>query len=119
MFDWIDRLDLSGVHIVATFTGMLLSIFASQAMWLDPESRRDCLLVRLGRRVMYPVLALSFLWSLDYSHVKGWQPWPPTVAIIIAMDFIIAMRIVALRHRQRISDERGWSRPFGVDADTR
>lgn len=112
---WIDHADLTGVHIFGTLFGMLLAIYASHAMWQDDESRRDCRIVRYGRRVMYPLLALAFLWALDYSNVKGWVPWPPNVAIILAIDLIIAMRIISLRHRRREIERRGWSRPLGID----
>lgn len=101
LFNWLDRVDLTGVHITVTLAGMLLSVYASHMMWQDNESNRDGPLIQYGRRIMYPLLALAFLWALDYSHVKGWTPWPPNVAIIIAMDFIIIMRILALRQRQR------------------
>lgn len=115
LFSWLDHADLTGVHIMATLVGMLLSVYASHMMWQDEESNRDRWLIRYGRRVMYPLLALAFLWALDYSHVKGWMPWPPNVAIIVAIDFIIAMRILALRQRQREIAQRGWTRPMGVD----
>lgn len=115
LFSWLDRVDLTGVHIMATLVGMLLSVYAAQAMWQDPESNRDCWMIRYGRRATYPLLALSFLWALDYANVKGWTPWPPNVAIIVSIDLIIAMRIWAMRRRQREIADRGWSRPLGVD----
>lgn len=115
LFSWIEQFDLSGVHILATLVGMLLSVYASQAMWQDPESNRDCWMIRYGRRTTYPLLALALLWALDYAHVKGLPPWPPNVAIIMAIDVIVAMRIWALRLRQKEIAARGWSRPLGVD----
>lgn len=116
MLDFVDRFDLTGVHVIATLLGMFLSIYASLVMWQDSESQRDSRFVRLGRRIMYPMLALAFLWALDYSHIKNWTPWPPNVAITVAMDFIIVMRILALRARQKEISRR-WA--IGVSADSR
>lgn len=112
---WVDQVDLSGIHIAGTLIGVMLAVYASHAMWQDDESNRDCRLVRYGRRFMYPVLALFFLWSLDYANIKGWKPWAPDVGIILAIDFIMLMRILALRNRRNHVRRRGWSRPLGVD----
>lgn len=110
-----DFVNLSVVHTVGTITCMVLSLYAAQAMWHDSESQRDCRIVRWGRKLGYPLLALSMLWSLDYSHATTWEPWPPTVAMIWAINLIIALRIMALRARQSVIAERGWFRPNGVD----
>lgn len=115
MLEWIDKFDLTAAHVLAALYGMVVAIYASQATWQDHDSNRDCWIVRYGRKVMYPALALAFLWSLDFAHVKGWTPWPPNVAINIAMDLIITMRIIALRQRQKEIEARGWVRPLGLD----
>jgi len=115
MLEYVDKFDLTAVHVLAALYGMVVSIYASQATWLDHDSNRDCIIVRYGRKVMYPALALAFLWSLDFAHVKGWAPWSPNVAINIAIDLIITMRIVALRQRKKEVEARGWVRPLGYD----
>lgn len=118
MLNVFDKFDLTWLHVSATVAGIILCIVAAQMMWQDPESQRDCLVVRWGRRIMYPALALAFLWSLDYAHAKAWTPWAPDVAIILAIDFIIAFRVMALRIRQIEAAARGWARPNGVDQIT-
>jgi len=113
--NWLDRFDWTTAHVIAALVGIVISLYAAQAMWHDQESNRDCWVVRYGRKVGYPLLALAFLWSLDFAHVKGWAPWPPHVGLELAIDLIIIMRIIALRQRQLEIARRGWSRPLGVD----
>ena len=112
----LESIDLTALHVIGTIFGVLLAIYAAQAMWHDSESQRDCWLVRYGRKLAYPILALAFLWSLDYAYTKGWTPWAPDVVIIWAIDAIISFRILAIRVRQKEIAARGWFRPDGVDA---
>ncbi len=44
-------------------------------------------------------IALALLWSLAYSETKGWQPWPPDLAIIITIIALLMVRGAAIHAR--------------------
>lgn len=49
------------------------------------------------RRVSNSLLMLAMLWCASYGYERGWQPWPPFVIVMMALDFNIVVRIMIMR----------------------
>jgi len=66
------------------------------------------------------LIALSLLWSLLYLEQKVWQPWPPVLGLVAALDFTLFVRAWtlyarALHHQrppQRLPQSVGRKTPF-------
>jgi len=101
----IDRLlessDLTTLHTILTIAGMFLAVYVMQLTSYVNEDHRDSVTLRWGRRASLMFIALAFLWSLSYSQTKGWQPWPPEVALILAIITMMAVRAIAIHARIR------------------
>lgn len=100
---WINRalesIDLSTAFGVLAMTGAILSVLVMQADQHDAESRRDPPILRFTHRMALWGLSLSLLWSLSYLLQKDWQPWPPFLGILLALDTMLAIRVTVLNWR--------------------
>lgn len=101
----IDRLlegaDLTAAHTLLTIAGMLLAVYTMQLTSHVNEDHDDPWALRWGRRVSLAGIALALLWSLYYSQDKGWQPWPPYLALIVAVIAMLSVRVIAIHARIR------------------
>jgi len=101
----IDRLlesfDLTVIHTILTIAGMLLAIYVMQLTSYVNEDFKDPWHIRWSRRASLAFIALALLWSLSYSQTKSWQPWPPEVALIMAIIMMMAVRAFAIHARLR------------------
>jgi len=97
----LDGVDLSSVHWFACLFGAIFSVWVSQ-LWSTGSIKfeNDCWFSRHARRIALTVLALSMLWSLAYSTNKGWEPWPPDLIGLLAVDFFLLSTIIISVKRQ-------------------
>ena len=98
----LDGIDLSGVHFAACLMGALMAIYVMQ-LWSHGslELQGDCFVAKYARRFSLLILTLSMLWSIAYSTTKGWQPWPPDLFGLLAVDLFLASNILVALKRKR------------------
>lgn len=44
-------------------------------------------------RAGYALTGLALAWSFGYGHAHGWDPWPPHLALVAALDYLLALRL--------------------------
>lgn len=97
-----DSFDWTSVHFTLCFVGAILclyvmKLFSTGALHVDGE----CFISHVLRRSSLVTLALSMCWAMTYSTNKGWQPWPPDVFVVAAVDlFMLAPVVVAFRRKR-------------------
>lgn len=102
--------------MVATFIlsmifGVCISIYLMQITESTPAVPGDSYWMRALRRASLACLAIAFLWCLSFGYTKGWEPWPPMIAVVLAIDLNLLMRTITtklreqavLRERERVS----------------
>jgi hypothetical protein len=62
----------------------------------------------LMRRSSSALTALAMLWCAIYGLERDWQPWPPIVLLIVAVDFHALVSIMIMR--QDIQAQRAGTR---------
>ena len=107
---YLETIDLRGLHWVVSFLGVLLCVYAMQSWSHGVVPGDDHFPIVNGlRRFALWLMALAFLWDLGYAeqHPK-WQPWPSDLAAIIAVDIFLFSAMVSTymrrwrdRHPQR------------------
>lgn len=105
MTRWFEVMDLNPLFYALGWAGAFLSVILMQVVWHSRETTNDPLLMRWLNRLALTIFALSLAWAMNYATSKGWQPWPPLVAVIAALDFYFLIGIVTVHlrtiHRQR------------------
>ena len=97
----LESVDLSGAYTIFSLAGALLAVYVMQITRYEAEDRADPPFLRNARTAGLATLALMFLWSLTYSEVRQWQPWPPALGITIALDALMLIRVFAIKARIR------------------
>lgn len=97
----LDRLDLTTAHTVLALLGAGLALYVMQLTSHVEEDRVDPVWLQWGRRLCLAAIALALLWSLSFSVTHSWQPWPPELALIIALNAIFIVRATAIHLRLR------------------
>jgi cell division protein FtsW (lipid II flippase) len=95
----LERLDLTTLHTVLTLVGALMALYVMQLTSHEREDDVDPSWLRWVRRGGLGAIALALLWSLNYSETKSWQPWPPEIALIIAIILTLIVRAAAIHAR--------------------
>jgi hypothetical protein len=109
--DW----DLSLVLMTLAMLGFFLAVYVNQLTHYEAEDHNDPWFIRMMRNAAYMMLAWGFLWTLSYANAKGWQPWPPVILIIVAVDIILFNRALAIKaHIRRIGV--GYDSPRAINA---
>ena len=97
----LEGLDLRYLLAMLAILGFFLAVYVNQETHFQAEDISDPWWIRAIRPVAYLLLAWSFLWMLSYGNARSWQPWPPTILMIVAIDMILFIRAVAIRARIR------------------
>lgn len=99
----LDRLlegyDLTTLHTMLALIGAGLALYVMQLTSREHEDISDPPWLQWARRFALASIALSFLWSLIYSLQKAWQPWPPEIAVHLAIISMLAVRALAINAR--------------------
>lgn len=96
----IDRVNWTAAMQVAVVAGVILTVFRMQtAEQLETIVGCDSHHGVWGilRRLSHSLMMLAMLWFASYGYEKGWQPWPPTVALLFAIDFSMFVSIMIMR----------------------
>jgi hypothetical protein len=96
---FLESIDLTLVHFILGGAGTLLSVYAMKLIDWEAEDDVDPQWQRLLRRIGYVLMAWGMLWSLDYSFLRGWQPWPSELLTIFAIDIVMFTRIMGIKSR--------------------
>lgn len=101
--EFMDSYHLGAVHFVACFLGVIMALYVMQ-LWTRGAVvfENDCWFARHARRFSLLILALSMLWSLAYATTKGWEPWPPYLGMLVAIDIFLATNIILAGKRRRL-----------------
>lgn len=119
----LEQLDLRTLYALASIAGALLSLIAMQFSWEESTRRGGDTNVMLNlRRASFVIISLTLLWSLSYAETKGWQPWPPALAIVLAVDFYLLVLICMVARKVTSAFSRSttvapWPRPSRVRHD--
>lgn len=103
-----DGLNLRAMHMVAGVAGALLAVYAMQ-MWSRGwiGGIETCLTIEGLRRVALGLVGLSCLWSVMYAyHRPAWQPWPPDLVLMVAVDVFLLVTIIGgylRKHRAAVA----------------
>lgn len=87
---------LTEIHAVLCMIGCIGSVYLMQLTGHHGDEVGDKPYMIAMRRVGLWVLALCLLWAVNYSDSKDWAPWPPDVAIVACVDFLIIVRSLTL-----------------------
>lgn len=93
---FLEGIDLNGIHLILTIFGGLLAVYVMQLTHHEAEDEVDPWVVRKFRRFSLVMLSLSMWWSAYYSLSHQWQPWPPEVLLVFAIDLALVIRMVAI-----------------------
>jgi uncharacterized membrane protein AbrB (regulator of aidB expression) len=96
--------DLNGIFAALSMIGTMLSAALMQVTWHSEGAYNDSMWLRWIRRFAIMCIGLALAWTLSYSLAREWQPWPPMVALVLALNVNFAIRIVTIKLRERRGD---------------
>lgn len=98
---YLEICDLVPIHFVLAMFGCMLTLYVMQITSHYQEDRRDPLWTQVAHRLGLVLLALTFLWQFLYVYDKGWQPWPPALAMDAVIIFVLLVRAIAVNLAQK------------------
>lgn len=96
-----DLVSLTPAFQLLAGIGGCACVFLMQLTHYEAEDKVDPPWIRNVRRLSLMLLALSLCWAAYYSTTLKWEPWPPVVGMVAALDMLIGIRIFAIRARVR------------------
>lgn len=102
--NYLDSFDLTGIHTILALIGGLLAIFVMQQTRYEAEDRKDPAYVRTLRTISMIALSAAFFWSVTYRYTHPeWNPAPPFLLSMLALDVLLAVKSLAIWSRiQRV-----------------
>lgn len=97
----LESWNLTYVLALLAMLGFFLAVYVNQLTHYEAEDSSDPMFIRIMRQAAYLLMAWSFLWVMSYSEARGWQPWPPVILMIVAIDMILIIRALAIKARIR------------------
>lgn len=98
LFEALPLLPIFNFGLVAgTFLSLLLMQLTNQYEELNGVSP----LLQWLHRTGLAAAALCFLWTFLYGRNMSWEPWPPMAALIVVIDFKLALRSIMLHQAIR------------------
>lgn len=99
----LDRFDLTSAFIIAAFIGAFSALMIMQIKTQEDLQRPDVPgWFSWMRRFSWFLVAMMLFWCVGYAHTRSWQPWPPVVLLVIALDFNWVIRIVSFHMRPHV-----------------
>ncbi len=113
---YLEGIDLIGLHTWLSLFGASLAVYLMQLTSYESEDGVDPLPIRWARRISLALTGLTLLSGVLYSEAKGWQPWPPYLALVTCVVLTLGIRTIAIRARiwregSRHSVENSMSKP--------
>lgn len=94
-------MNLGVAFVVAALFGIALCLWVMQLVFSGAVGHERSGVVRQVRGLALAMLAFALVWSLAYADDNKWQPWPPDVLIITAIDLFLTSTIVSAFARGR------------------
>lgn len=116
VLDRIDQLDLTRLHNVVAFLGVMMSVYVMMLTSYEQEDRADPLWLQWSRRLALATVATGYLWSLSYSSSRKWEPWPPEIMLMFGILFVMGVRGIAIHLRIWREGHRAFPPPLPVSA---
>ena len=98
---FFEGFDLSSAHALACVFGLFVSVWVSQLWSREAFGGETCWSVRNLRRLSLILFAMALCWSLAYEDARHWQPSPPDLLIIIAVDLYLLATILSAAVKKR------------------
>lgn len=99
MSSLVDSVDWSGIHTALAIYGGLATVYVMKQNRYEAEDRKDTESVRISKEVSLAAIAGAMFWCVTYGSSRDWEPWPPEVLLILALDVMMTVRIIAVWHR--------------------
>lgn len=93
--------NLSYVLALLALLGFFLAVYVNQLTRYEAEDAFDPPALRTLSWCGYILCAWSLLWIISFAEARHWQPWPPVVLLIVAIDIIMLKRALAIKARIR------------------
>lgn len=103
---FLEGMDLTGIHTALCLFGAGLALYLMQLTSHEHEDGVDPWTIRWARRASLAMTGITLLGSVLYSDSKGWQPWPPHLALVVCVNLILLIRILAIQARIRRDGSR-------------
>lgn len=99
--EYINSLDMRELHGVLAVVGIVLSLWCAQLWGRGFFGHESPDYVRVLQRFFFITTPLALCWSLSYSHVLHWNPWPSFVLLEFALDvYLFSIVLAAAAHRR-------------------
>lgn len=98
-----DNWDLGPASVVLGLVGIVLSVWCHQLWGRHVFGNESAHSVQIMQRAAFICYALSQCWVLSYQYLHDWQPWPPYLASLFAVDLYLFSIIIAAMHRRRVT----------------
>lgn len=102
----LEGTDLTGIHTGLCLFGAILALYLMQLTSSEAEDSVDPWAIRWGRRASLAATGVTLLGCVLYSDAKGWQPWPPHLALVACVVMVLGIRTIAIRARIRREGSR-------------
>ncbi len=112
----LEAYDLRPLFLIATASAMIMIPMLMQFSWGKVIAPGDKTCVQVARRITMFLLAASLFWAFSYLQRSGWQPWPPMLGIVIALDLWLGVSVISgyLRERQMKRESQDFNRGYAA-----
>lgn len=100
---YLQQCNLAPLHNVAALAGVLLSVWLIKLSTHDLIGKEDRWCFRWAARFSYAAIGIAMAWSSYFGFQQGWQPWPPHLALCIALDVKMVGSVLAAYFRRPVS----------------
>lgn len=91
--------DPRNIHIILTIIAIGAISFMVESLLDIMHDRGDPPLLCRARRLSLAGMAAALTYTLYYSYIMNWDPWPPYLWILVTLDANLIIGCVTLRHR--------------------
>lgn len=99
MDEMASRVDTSMIFTILCIYGGLAAIYVMQKTRYEAENQHDPKWIRVVYTISTASLAWAMFWCVTYAYEHSWQPWPPEIFLVFALDVKLTMRLLAMRAR--------------------
>jgi hypothetical protein len=97
----LQQFDLVPYHLAASVVGLFCSLWLIKLSTHDRVGAGEKLCFRWVSRLAYALIGVSMGWCASFGLEQGWQPWPPVLLMIVAVDLRMISSIAAAYFKNR------------------
>lgn len=94
-------IDLVPFHFMLSVAGVTLCLWVMQLSGNNRIAKGEAPCLRVTRRVGIALVATGMLFSVRYSFIQGWQPWPPTIILYLGIDMALLATVISAHRRMQ------------------